>query len=343
MRVLGRALVAVAGALLLSTLAPAALGLSMRSPWAQLVQLRAVTGAGVLVLAVLLGVLAAALRRHRPRWLAGLALVALAVAAGHGGVLVARGALTPLPAVAAAEADLVVVALNAGIAGVPAEDVVDLAVRRRADVLALSEVDQAQARAVADGLERAGRPVQVLCAPREQAPLAEPPGRFSLLPYVPSAVCLLTARTLGPYAAGEAPALRGGAVVARPADGGAGPPLAAVHTLPPIPGAFDMDLWRSETAASVELCAALDGGVVAGDLNATGDHAVLRAAAPCASAADLAGAGARGTWPSSLPPALAAQIDHVLLDPARWTVRGTAVEALAGSDHRAVVAVLRER
>ncbi|CAA9421730.1 MAG: Endonuclease/exonuclease/phosphatase, partial [uncultured Quadrisphaera sp.] len=52
---------------------------------------------------------------------------------------------------------------------------------------------------------------------------------------------------------------------------------------------------------------------------------------------------ARGTWPASLPQPLASAIDHVLLDPARWSVRGAAVEDVAGSDHRAVVAVLRER
>jgi endonuclease/exonuclease/phosphatase (EEP) superfamily protein YafD len=83
--------------------------------------------------------------------------------------------------------------------------------------------------------------------------------------------------------------------------------------------------------------------ILAGDFNATLDHAPLRAllATGYIDAADAAGAGLTGTWgpyDGDLIPPVA--IDHVLVD-RRIGVAGTSVHPLPGSDHRAVLAELR--
>jgi endonuclease/exonuclease/phosphatase family metal-dependent hydrolase len=82
--------------------------------------------------------------------------------------------------------------------------------------------------------------------------------------------------------------------------------------------------------------------VMAGDFNATLDHAqfrrVLRRGYTDAAAA--AGRGLVPTWgpePTGRPPLLT--IDHVLTD-ARWAVRTTSAHRLPGTDHRALFAEL---
>ena len=342
----GWAVVAVVSLLAASTLAPRWLGLSERTPWAQLVQLRVAGAAAALATAVVLAATALALRlaRRRPTRTPVLALVLALVAVGHGGVLVARGALSSqddLPVDRAG--DLTVLTLNTEQGGAATGDVVALARRSRADVLMLSEVHPDQGRAIGAGLEGTGRSWTVLCAPTDVAE-PEPPNRWSLLPYVEPAVCLLVSPALGSYeVAGPQPDLLGGGVVARPAGAGGPlrPPLAVVHTTPPIPLTFGMGEWRREVAAAVAVCPALEGGVVGGDLNASEDAAGLHRLGRCVDAA--AGAPAAGTWPSSLPGALGSRIDHVLADGRAWSPVASRTAFVAGTDHRALVSVLRPR
>ena len=81
--------------------------------------------------------------------------------------------------------------------------------------------------------------------------------------------------------------------------------------------------------------------VLAGDFNATLDHAALRAVVRrgYADAAWRAGRALAWTWrPLRLPfPRLG--LDHVLVDP-RIAVRAVELVRVRGSDHRAVVADL---
>ena len=349
-------MVAVVSLLAASTLAPRWLGLSERTPWAQLVQLRVAAAGVALATAVVLAVLALFLRlaRRRPTRTPALALVLALVAAGHGGVLIARGALSSQDDLPADRGDLTVLALNMEQGGAATAAVVALARRSRADVLMLSEIHPDQGRAVGAGLEGAGQPWTVLCAPTDVA-RPTPPNRYSLLPYVEPAACLLVSPKMGPYeVAGAQPDLLGGGVVARPVgpggtppDAGAGarrvqgPPLAVVHTTPPIPLTFGMGEWRREVATAVAVCPSLSGGVVGGDLNASEDAAGLHRLGRCVDAA--ADAPASGTWPSSLPGALGSRIDHVLADGRAWTPVASRTAFVAGTDHRALVSVLRPR
>jgi endonuclease/exonuclease/phosphatase (EEP) superfamily protein YafD len=81
--------------------------------------------------------------------------------------------------------------------------------------------------------------------------------------------------------------------------------------------------------------------VLAGDFNATLDHAVLRdlLGTGYIDAAEFTGAGLIATWPVGrhLPPLVT--IDHVLVD-RRSAAVATSVQTIAGSDHRAVFADL---
>ena len=119
--------------------------------------------------------------------------------------------------------------------------------------------------------------------------------------------------------------------------------LACIHAAPPkppwSPGATAR--WRCELAA---LPAPGDGPcILAGDFNATLDHAQFRQLLRrgWADAASQAGHGLSQTWgprPSRRPALLA--IDHVLAD-GRCAVLATAACRLTGTDHRALYAELR--
>jgi endonuclease/exonuclease/phosphatase (EEP) superfamily protein YafD len=119
--------------------------------------------------------------------------------------------------------------------------------------------------------------------------------------------------------------------------------LACVHAAPPkparSPGAAAR--WRGQLSA---LPAPGQGPcILAGDFNATLDHAQFRRLLRrgYADAASQAGNGLSPTWgprPGRRPALLA--IDHVLID-RRCAVLATSAHELAGSDHRALYAELR--
>jgi endonuclease/exonuclease/phosphatase (EEP) superfamily protein YafD len=119
--------------------------------------------------------------------------------------------------------------------------------------------------------------------------------------------------------------------------------LVCVHTPPPLPPwkAGGAAAWRT---ALTELPGPGDRPVImAGDFNATLDHAQFRRLLRrgYADAAAQAGRGLVPTWglePHGRPPLLT--IDHVLTD-SRCTTWTTSVYPLAGTDHRALYAEVR--
>lgn len=100
--------------------------------------------------------------------------------------------------------------------------------------------------------------------------------------------------------------------------------------------------WRVDLAAQPPATPHGPLRILAGDFNATLDHAPLRALLHTGyvDAADAAGAGLAGTWGpydgDRIPPVT---IDHVLVD-RRIGVRAVSVHPLPGSDHRPVLAEL---
>ncbi|MGW5680861.1 endonuclease/exonuclease/phosphatase family protein [Nonomuraea sp. NPDC003754] len=126
------------------------------------------------------------------------------------------------------------------------------------------------------------------------------------------------------------------AVLALP--GGKPVQLMAVHPVPPLgPQVRDWNAaLRALPAASGDVVR-----VLAGDFNASLDHAAMREllGRGYKDAADEVGRGLVPTWPANkrIPPVIT--IDHVLVD-SRAGVREVSVHTMPGTDHRAVFAGL---
>ncbi|MEW1719585.1 endonuclease/exonuclease/phosphatase family protein [Streptomyces sp. NPDC093109] len=118
--------------------------------------------------------------------------------------------------------------------------------------------------------------------------------------------------------------------------------LQLAHPLPPIPGMVDD--WRTELGRIRTYAAAAReaGGpvIVAGDFNATRDHAAFRALLKSGGLRDsalLAGEGRTPSWPAGVPRPLGAQIDHVLVSGEDFSVRSARFIDLADTDHRSLL------
>ncbi|MCX4981951.1 endonuclease/exonuclease/phosphatase family protein [Streptomyces sp. NBC_00572] len=117
--------------------------------------------------------------------------------------------------------------------------------------------------------------------------------------------------------------------------------LQLAHPLPPLPG--QVHLWKRELARIKDFAARHAQGptLIAGDFNASQDHAAFRAilaAGGLQDASRRANASRTPTWPMEGPLPPYVQIDHVLVN--GFSVRDVRFLDLAGSDHRAVLADL---
>ncbi|MEV5433716.1 endonuclease/exonuclease/phosphatase family protein [Streptomyces sp. NPDC052701] len=114
--------------------------------------------------------------------------------------------------------------------------------------------------------------------------------------------------------------------------------LQLAHPMPPLPG--QVGLWRAELDALRDAAAAdrATPTVLAGDFNASQDHAAFRRILDTGltDAARLAGADRTPTWPARTMPVFGAQIDHVLVS-ADFSARRAHFLDLARTDHRALV------
>jgi endonuclease/exonuclease/phosphatase (EEP) superfamily protein YafD len=113
--------------------------------------------------------------------------------------------------------------------------------------------------------------------------------------------------------------------------------LTAVHVQPPL---YDEDVrtWRTELAGLPKAAAEDRVSILAGDFNATFDHAAFRNLIDrgYADAAEQTGNGLDATW-SSLPTGPPLTLDHVVVDD-RCAISSYAVYGLPGSDHNAIIA-----
>ncbi|NJP51123.1 endonuclease/exonuclease/phosphatase family protein [Streptomyces sp. SBST2-5] len=114
--------------------------------------------------------------------------------------------------------------------------------------------------------------------------------------------------------------------------------LQLAHPMPPVPG--QTALWQRELARLRDLAAAdrTIPTVMAGDFNASQDHAAFRALLDTGlyDAARLTGQDRTPTWPSHTTPAFGAQIDHVLVTD-DFTATRTRFLDLPDTDHRALL------
>jgi endonuclease/exonuclease/phosphatase (EEP) superfamily protein YafD len=283
------------------------------------------------------GTLTAATTAWRPHLasaaLAGAAVLAAcdrrwpaAVLAGAGVLAGARaaGRALPRPTTAAAGADLVILSANVLHGRADAGDLAALIAREAPDVVVLPEA----------GTDFRDKLMPLLAGLGYRSWVSTAPG----VPDGPSVVLLVADR------AGDVQ-VRVGTGMRMPhleATGGAlgERRLFAVHTTAPT-GRGRTAWWQAEIELIGRWCGGPVAPIVVGDLNATLDHAPLRAArGGCRSAAAGTGRGLVGTFPAALPRWLGIQIDHVLVPAGARTTR-FAVFDVAGTDHRAVLAGVR--
>ena len=264
-------------------------------------------------------VVALVLRRWRVAGVALLVCSAFAVA------LLPRALPGPQPGVDGPRIRVMTANLYEGAGD--ARAVVRLVRERRVDVLALEELPPEElARLDAAGLKR-------LLPYRnpDARPGAGGSGLFSRFPIERRKPYNSIDRNGEPRALIRVPG-------ARPID------LQVIHPPPPIHGWTPIwrhmlsELPRPDRGDDAEL------RMLAGDFNATLDHARLRALLGgddgYVDAADATGKGYDTTWPADrrFPPEIT--IDHVLIDP-RMRADDLDVEVVPGSDHRAVIATVR--
>ncbi len=314
--VVGWSLAGLAALAVLALAVPVPAG---RFPVAQAVSFRAVVGLGLAGLGGLL--LAAPWTRTRLAPLAVVLLIgALAQAAVLGTRSWSRSAGTEGPR------DLTVLTYNLRWDSVPPATVARLARGHGADVIVLPETSPSSVAQVA----------QLLVAETWAWWYAA-----GSRPADGGGTGVLVSSSVGTYRVGDDLHSAHGSIVLAPVSG-AGPTIVAAHPVAPS-SRGQMGPWRTETEQVAAVCRRTPDVVVAGDLNSTVDHPALAAASPCVDAAVLAGRGAVGTWPTTLPSWLGAPIDHVLVDGRRWRVLEVQVLDETGSDHRPLVARLARR
>ncbi|GGQ62102.1 membrane protein [Streptomyces flaveolus] len=119
---------------------------------------------------------------------------------------------------------------------------------------------------------------------------------------------------------------------------GHGVRLQLAHPMPPLPE--QLGLWRTELGRLRDAAAEAEGTptVLAGDFNASQDHAAFRRILDTGlhDAARLAGQDRTPSWPSRTTPVFGTQIDHVLVSRDFAAHRARFLD-LADTDHRALV------
>jgi hypothetical protein len=259
----------------------------------------------------------------RARSVTGAMLSAGAGAALAAAVLARGGRARRRPVPDGPRIRVATVSLRRGL--VPAGPVLDLVRRHDVDVLAVQELT-ADAEAA---LRAAGIDDLLPCAHVIPArPGADPAASGAVW----SRLAVLE-RSAAPGSF-EQPTVR------LPGGAGADVELTAVHTFPPATSPASVRGWTADLAA-LPLPEPSALRVLAGDFNATLDHAAFRALlrSGYVDAAQQAGCALAWTWrPLRLRfPRLA--LDHVLIDP-RITVASVETVPVTGSDHRSVVAEL---
>lgn len=267
----------------------------------------------VLVAALLAAVLTAVLRR----WSATSVLVL--VAASLVSVLLPRA--LPSDPVAVEGPRIRLLTLNTHFGHTPPENVVELVRDHGVDVLTLQEVTPQ----MAEGLSEAGLDELLPHVVDHSAPAAAGGTVHSVHPLTDLGDVGYDIGSLAmPRAAVEVPGY------------GTGLEVTSVH--PMSPRRFSsMDAWQDALRGLPEAPGTGPVQVLAGDFNATLDHAELRAVLD-SGYVDVAahrGEGLTGTWPVDGPPLPPVTLDHVLVD-SRAGFGELEVVTVAGSTHRAL-------
>ncbi len=333
-RVLAAAFLVFLSLVLLVIAWPQLFGLQRVPAVAQLVSLRGLAVVVAVAAVVILGFVVVLSRAVR-RLAASAAVLLMAFALLNTAVIATRGIGSPAFATAAPRS-VTVLAWNTLGDAPGAEAIAALALDSGADVVALPETTNLTGVKVADAMELAGRPMQVLTIAFDEISKAR-------------STTLLISNDLGEYRVdpAEPNSLVLPTVIARPLTG-SGPTIMAVHLVAPIPG--EIERWQKDIAWLSSACSE-PSTIIAGDFNGTLDHFSGLATADgadlgnCVDAAKATDNAAVGTWPTALPSLVGAPIDHVMATD-NWSVTGMRVLEnydKYGSDHRPVLAQLTPR
>ncbi len=218
---------------------------------------------------------------------------------------------------------LTVLALNLRHGSADAGQVMDLLYRAQPDIVAFAELT----RGAVDRLRRAG--LDDLWPHTTVEPSRQGDSGTGVYSRLPVRVCPPLRETTMAMATVEVTV--GGRVVR----------IVAVHAFPPLPGRTAA--WRADLRSLRDQATARATPLILlGDFNASVDHHAFRSvlATGMRDAHRAAGRTRVSTWPTgSVLPALL-HLDHVLVSP-ELAVTGVSEHAVAGTDHRAVVAELR--
>jgi endonuclease/exonuclease/phosphatase (EEP) superfamily protein YafD len=330
-KVLAVILVAVAAAILLVAVWPQLFGLQSAPIIAQVVSLRGVDVAIALAIALVFALLAIAWRGGR-RFLGALISVLLVFSLVSVAILTARGFGGSVVGAKPA-GDVTVLSWNTEGGKPGPSKIAELALAEHADIVALPETTSLTGNAVERIMAAAGHPMWVYWAAHGNI-------------YESHATTLLISAALGKYtvdtSVGDTSVLS--SIIARP-NSGTGPTIVAVHAVSPKPD--EMKNWHADLEFLARQCTGPN-LIMAGDFNSTLDELSSLSSQPgadfgqCSDSGLAAHAAAVGSWPTSVPALLGAQIDHVMYTSA-WKVAAMKViqtEDGAGSDHRPVVATL---
>lgn len=214
-----------------------------------------------------------------------------------------------------------ILTLNLYLGKADAGEVASLARVRDADLVAVQELTPE----AAERLDRAGFATDYPYRILQTAPLATGGGIYSRWPL--RDLGSLVAEFHQPVAGVEVPA-------SIPIQ------FVAVHPMAPsVPSRTRQ--WAAELGSIPPAFSADLPLVLAGDFNATLDHAELRDLIDTGyrDAADVVGNGLVSTWPARLEPKLPVTLDHVLAEQGIY-FSSYDVEKVSGTDHRAVFAEL---
>jgi endonuclease/exonuclease/phosphatase (EEP) superfamily protein YafD len=289
---------------------PELFGLDEVTPFAQLVAFRPQTLVVVLVLALLMLV--------RRGWRTAAVLVAILALAG--GALTAPRQFSGARPAAAGSRVLTIMVANLLGGGAHASAVAQLIRERKPDLVSLPEAQvdvREEIRAQLQDLGYQGYTVQPDTAVESATSVLVSPALGAVAFYTESGTAFGNIVVTG----GKLGEIR----------------LIAYHGYPPLPDRTTT--WKQDLQVLRRWCAEDPPTIVAGDFNATLDHADFRHAlgGNCRSVAAAVGDGLEGTWPADQPAVVRAQIDHVVVT--RQFQPGTfSTYAIEGTDHRAVVA-----
>lgn len=162
---------------------------------------------------------------------------------------------------------------------------------------------------------------------------------MQILSWENSAASILISKRLGIYTVDSQKAPLWAGFVAEPSTK-TSPRFIIAHLQQP--GLSNTELWKKHLSWVARACNTPE-SIVVGDLNATLGNIGASNLGGCSDSASLLKIVSTATWPTSLPGALGATIDHVMIGRKWKPVRYTVVQRFdqSGSDHRPIMVDLR--